>query len=324
MSRMMVLPLVLVACGPVRIEAPEREAQRDRELPESGTEILFGADFSESVTGPLVAGTSVRVHYAPERLTQCRGVKYGNPAWGITAFYRINGGDVRNVPVILPNQELEVWLDLDEPGELEVWFSNNDAYGCNAWDSDYGANYRFEIVPETLVPGWMGNASSVISRRTCDNGSFCDDELRSLEQGFRYDTWARQRAAVAAVTFQAWAEGVTDAQRDRVWELLDARVHWSYTADLEEAGWDWVDIHDFVGNDVRYEYALRQLDPLGGNTITSPEDCPELPLRTDASGSYVEADLWIWFSVNGAVLAPSAGAWQGTFQDYIGLYAPCL
>ena len=28
---------------------------------------------------------------------------------------------------------------------LELWFENNSRWGCQAWDSAYGENYRFSI-----------------------------------------------------------------------------------------------------------------------------------------------------------------------------------
>jgi len=37
---------------------------------------------------------------------------------------------------------------LDVPAaasEVEVWFENQDYYGCKAWDSLFGANYHFEL-----------------------------------------------------------------------------------------------------------------------------------------------------------------------------------
>lgn len=316
-------PLSLVACGPTRLAPPAGDADGDRALPASATELVFDAGYAEYATGPLVAGTSVRVTYAEDRLSTCRGWQYGRPAWALTVFWRIDGGEVHQVPVVMAGAEVEAWLDLDRAGALEVWFSNNDVFGCIAWDSDYGANYRFDVLPAGQAPAWMGAASSVVTRRTC-GGTFCADELRPLDQGFVYDTWARQRAAVADVTFQAWAPGVTDARPDDVWELLDARVHWSRTDDLAEDGWDWVDVHDFVGNDVRWAFPIRELDPLGGDTITDPADCPGAPLRLTPDGMYVEADLWLWFSVNGADLRPAEGAWRGLFRDYAGLYAICL
>ena len=94
--------------------------------------------------------------------------------------------------------------------------------------------------------------------------------------------------------------------------------------ELQGADWAWVDVHGFVGNDARYAFPLRHLDPLGGNTIVDPADCPDAPLRVTDDGMYVETDVWLWFSVNGVELRPDSGAWRGTFVDYVGLYDPCL
>ncbi|MEZ4240197.1 MAG: DUF6209 family protein [Myxococcota bacterium] len=321
------LMILVAACAPERLEAPFTGPDEARRLlPEGQAELRFDADFTESQAGgPLLAGTAVHVVFDEARLPQCRGWKYGQPAWAVTAFWRIDGGDVHTGAVVMPSGPADLWIDLDAPGTLELWFANNDAFGCIAWDSDYGANYRFDVVSARPEPGWMGAASTAITRQTC-GGTFCDADLLPLDQGFVYDTWARQRALVAEASFRAWVPGVTDADdTSQVWERLDARVHWSTHADLSDADWDYASIHDFVGNDVRYAYRLRDLDPLGGSTVTDPADCPDAPLRLTADGQYVEADLYLWFSVNDAELRPAPGAaWHGTFQDYAGLYAVCL
>ena len=36
-------------------------------------------------------------------------------------------------------------LSLDASGELQIWFQNNNRWGCNAYDSAFGANYHFAI-----------------------------------------------------------------------------------------------------------------------------------------------------------------------------------
>src|SRR5690606_24494101 len=66
----------------------------------------------------------------------------------INAHYRIAGGDVHSLHVAghapAPDQ-IGLPIELTEAGELEIWFENTSAFGCQAWDSAFGANYRFAI-----------------------------------------------------------------------------------------------------------------------------------------------------------------------------------
>ena len=54
-------------------------------------------------------------------------------------------------------------------------------------------------------------------------------------------------------------------------------------------------------------------------------DCPRYTLRRDPTGHYVEADVELYFTVNGAELRPAGGGtFRGTFQDYLGAFAVCV
>lgn len=318
MSRALLLSLA--GCGPSLLDAPSDRPGAARE----GAQVTlsFGADWSEAASGPLVAGDRVWVDYDPARLPRCRGVKYGRPAWGLTGFWRVNGGEVGSFPVVMHSAPPEPVFEVPEAGELELWFSNTDVYGCVDWDSDWGANYRFPVASGGVAPGWLGAADVVLSRATCDGGP-CDADRRPLEQGFVFDTWARQRAAVAETSFRVWAPGVTDFDNPDLWRQLDARVHWRAGSDAAWS-WDWVAFDGRVGNDARYAVPLRSIDPLPGATIVDPADCPA-GLSVTPDGQYVELAVELFFSVNGQELrAPDGAPFVGTFQDYRGLYEPCF
>lgn len=315
------LPLLL-ACAPEHLTPPAEHAEGSREA--SDVELVFASDFTVTQSGPIVEGATVHVTYDPARLTQCRGRKYGYEAWAISGAWSMNGGPVQSFQAFMPAYPADAFFVAPEAGTLEVWFVNNDAYGCVAYDSNYGANYTFEVEPLVDPPDWLGNASSVISRATCDNGEPCSADFRPLEQGFVYDTWARQRAAIREVLFQAWEPGVTDWDDPNLWQELDARVYWRFSAE-DEFQWDWVAFDRRVGNDARYSVSLREMDPLPGATVTRPENCPAFPLTVTPDGQYVETGVELYFEVNGEALRPNdGGVYHGTFRDYIGLYAPCL
>jgi hypothetical protein len=295
-------------------------------LEDDESAIHFERDWTEWIEGPLEVGRTLRIEYDVERM-RCRGTRYGREAWTVVIHYRMNGGPEQTQPIFgheaFPGANVRT-IELSEEGTLELWFDNSSVWGCHEWDSSYGENYRFEIGPDPDAPGWIGNAAVVISRATCDAGP-CDRDRRSPEGvGFRYETYARQRAAIRVVDFDVWKAGVTDFDNPDLWRDLDVRVHYRYGSDAE---WQWryVDFARRVGNDARYEIDLRALDPLGASAITDPAQCPTMPLTHDESGTYVQAPFEYYVSVNGTELRASDGsAFRGTYEDYASAYALCV
>ena len=62
-------------------------------VPTSDAAIEFGKSGDPKVSGHLVAGGKVRVRYAQDRLTTCVRTQMGHPAWGVTGYAKIGGGD---------------------------------------------------------------------------------------------------------------------------------------------------------------------------------------------------------------------------------------
>jgi hypothetical protein len=290
--------------------------------------LTFGADYSVKVAGPLAKGKKVRVAYDASRLTQCRGEQSGQPAWSITGYYRIGGGEAHTFEAggFSPSGGTQQpVLALDASGDLEVWFQNTNRAGCSAYDSDFGKNYHFAIAPAEGEPGWMGNVRHVLSRQTC-NGP-CESDMRPTDGEILYDTWARQRAAIRGIYFEVWKDGVTNWDNPDLWRQLDVQVH----TRLGGAGpftTAYVPFDRRLGNNARYGVDLRGLDPIPGNfTIQNPADCPAFPLTVPAAGAgaLVETTLELYFTVNGAELRPATGgAFVVRYQNYAGLFAPCL
>lgn len=121
------------------------------------TVVHFNSNFTTSVqalpgsTFPFSTGGVVDIDYDFARLPQCRSYSGNVPAWQITMFYQRDDGTVLS-------DDLNVAVDnnfrVQQPGHIElpagetsltVWFENDDTYGCNAWDSDYGQNYTFAV-----------------------------------------------------------------------------------------------------------------------------------------------------------------------------------
>lgn len=276
------------------------------------------------VEGELRAGRTLEIDYDPNRLTTCRDTRYGLPAWNVRAHYRYPSGRTGELTLYIGNTAQPSSLVLAEAGELELWFENQGYWGCRAWDSLDGANYRVVVDADPRAPGWMGNAAYVIDRMTCDGGP-CDASRRSLDDVFTYGTYARQRAAIRAIYFDVWKAGVTDWDNPDLWEQLDVQVHVRARAGAPFAT-RYVRFHRRVANDARYELPMAEIDPLAGPyTRTDPSECPDADLLVDGSGAYVQATVEYYFTVNGVALRRGDGAnFRGVFEDYRGAFEVCL
>lgn len=134
-------------------------------VPVAGT-TWFADTWEEGLRGPLRQGGYLVVQYDIDRLPDCRGTHNGYPAWDIVAHARFQpGGQLLSGTV----RELEIhngqptnnahdrpWIVKvpDDATSVELWFRNYTGAGssCVAWDSAYGANYRFDIWPPATHP----------------------------------------------------------------------------------------------------------------------------------------------------------------------------
>lgn len=315
------LLLSLVGCSVGSTRGDEDPSTAAESAVEGVAHITFDASFHETVSGTLRAGGKVEITYDPARLTTCRGTEGGRPQWGIGGQWRVAGGEASAFTIagLMEPPGNTVTLELPRSGDLEIWFTNTSKFGCVAYDSDYGRNYHFKVENAANAPGFVGNASVVISRETCAGGGACDHNRQSLGGGFRFETWARQRALVAGAYFDVWKDGVTNFDNPDLWKQLDARV---FYRQVGATTWSsaYVAFEKRVGNDARYVVPLRSIDPLGGRTRTTRSDCPAGPITTTADGYYVQTDVDLYFQVNGV----KTETYRGTFVDYRDLYKVCL
>ena len=108
--------------------------------------IIFSVD--SIAAGPLVAGGTAKVSYDASRLPSCRGDLNGHPGWSITGHYSLAGGPVGSFEAggYSPSGGTQApAIPLASSGTLQVWFEITSAWGCQAWDSDYGRNFRFQV-----------------------------------------------------------------------------------------------------------------------------------------------------------------------------------
>ncbi len=269
--------------------------------PSAPSRIVFAADHTVTQHGALVPGGQVRLEYDPARLTTCRNSRNGYALWDLTAHLRWDTGEGQSSSI--RDGAILVSIPTTARG-LEVWFENTAVPGCQAWDSNYGANYRFALL---TPPSWVGAATTRISR---DSSDPCDGGVDAAA-GFSFDTWARQRAAIANLCFRVWSPGVTDRDDPELWRKLDATVRWRPRGTTEPLRSVYADFDRRVGNDARYTVGLRGLDPF------RPYQCPAVPTTPTPDGQYRRAELEYVIVVNGVELRPAPGQYfVGGFVDY--------
>lgn len=132
--------------------------------------ISFFENWQTYQSGVLHAGGWLAVDYDLDRLPRCRATHNGYPAWGTTAFVRfapsgkIESGavnDFERVSGVPTNTALDKRFEVKVPAgttSAELWFKNESGAGnfCESWDSNYGANYRFDVLPAADDPRCKG------------------------------------------------------------------------------------------------------------------------------------------------------------------------
>jgi hypothetical protein len=141
-------------------------AEEEGALGDSNSPVItFASSGAPSLSGRLVAGSRVAIHYAPERLPQCRsGANDGSPAWIISGFSSLNGEAPQAFYVAGHDPDgsgagAEPSVKVPASGDLALWFQVHDVSGCNAYDSDYGANFHFSVPGPTADDGARARAT---------------------------------------------------------------------------------------------------------------------------------------------------------------------
>ncbi|MBK8012715.1 MAG: hypothetical protein IPK13_15290 [Deltaproteobacteria bacterium] len=128
--------------------------------------ITFASDWSETVSGRLIAGQKLRVAYDEARLPRCRAWHNGNPGWQITAFARYYPSAITDERPLFDygmtstGPDYHTWIkgmpEFELPPGTEkvvLWFYNRSAFDrpCEDWDSDYGRNYTFSVAYDVAL-----------------------------------------------------------------------------------------------------------------------------------------------------------------------------
>jgi hypothetical protein len=317
--------LCLSGCSAAPEDSPEDSGES--RLGENAATIVFAANRAPTVRGKLVAGTRVTVEYDAARSGCSGSTNDGKPAWSTTGRFRVGGGLEHDFfaaghnPDGSPQAILPSFVLPARVGDLELWFETGGLWGCHVWDTDFGRNFHFPVSAPSSWPGWIGASDVVISRASCD-GAVCEADRRPLDAGFTFESWARQRAVFRLVEFRVWKEGVTDRDGVDLSKTLDVQLHYRFghAGAFEKK---YVDFDARVGNDARYAFDLRALDPFfTGGALT----CPTVPVTRSADGQDLVAELELYVTVNGAELRPGNvedAVFRGTFADARASYSSC-
>lgn len=150
--RRSVWALLLIVAG---CSGSSSRSSTESEAPLSeAAKITFNADFTQTVSGSLRAGSTVHIKYASERLPQCRmGLPGGVAGWTITGFATLNGAPAQTFyvaghsadPTVNEASPPEATVTLPSGGDLAVYFQVTSASGCSAYDSHFGDNFHFAV-----------------------------------------------------------------------------------------------------------------------------------------------------------------------------------
>jgi hypothetical protein len=107
-----------------------------------GARLVFGEDWREWTTGPLYAGATLTIEARAARFPTCglRGA--------VLAGVRTDTGAQLAVPLAdeSPAGGREGYLVIPEDARaLQLWLQVTAADGCDEYDSDFGANYGFDV-----------------------------------------------------------------------------------------------------------------------------------------------------------------------------------
>jgi len=145
--------------------------------------LRFLPDAAADQRGAGVSGGRLRIEYEPARMTACRG-----PGWSIRGAVRFwPEGRVQEFELAsaIGATPFEVAVT---PGShwVELWFSNTDTWGCSVWDSNFGRNHGFEVLPTAPKPvHWAGHwgqrfTSGCVREASVEEPLLLDGDKREL------------------------------------------------------------------------------------------------------------------------------------------------
>ncbi len=152
---------LLMGCSVAAARDDEGASAARESAAESTPLLTFNADWTNSASGPVTSGGKATIRYDVSRMPACRTWYHGYPAWDIVAYYAVDGGTARYVPLTklegTTRTPVDATIDVPVGGNLAVWFHASDAGGCSQWDSAYGQNYNYALATGTPAVRFLAN-----------------------------------------------------------------------------------------------------------------------------------------------------------------------
>jgi hypothetical protein len=213
--------------------------------------VNFEPGWRQTQSDLIRQGDALTIHYDSQRLTACRGTYSGLTGWDLIANVRfLPSGETiskslidRSSPRGVPDPPEIVPLQVHVPADAtqaEMWFQNTNAWGCSAFDSQFGNNYQF-------VVDQAGPAQPVTVR---------DGAIPTL------DVVNVFTENISKIKRNIGTGAVTGSQLET---RLDLKV-WVRNIAFQKNVW--IDLHVFDENDERVNadtLTLSYLGPAGGN-----------------------------------------------------------
>lgn len=245
--------------------------------------VRFLTGWQTEQRGAVVAGGLLDIFYEPARLPDCRASYSFAPAWDIEAQGRFlpGGQEFSGSVVAFELDDAGRRHDVPHPGTLtvevpedatavELWFRNWSAmsHPCESWDSDFGRNYRFDVVVESPPPvEWAGDWGNGLWRGCSRRDGLADP--------IEIDSYLIQRACLD-VYADVYVPDVTDGGALRP-ELIQAEVELS--RDGASPVTSWLTFVERAGNSYRYRWTLP-----GGQMVHEPWEQYRYAFRFSTDG----------------------------------------
>ena len=213
--------------------------------------LSFLGGYTQRQHGAIVAGDQLSVEYDLGRLTTCRDTHDGYRFWTLDAYAKFQpSGQIATGTVVASNGPTVYPTPFvtDVPAgttSVALWFKNASPPSCEAWDSNFGANYVFPVTATATAPvGWTSGVGGSTDR-ACQHSD-------TLEDPIVIDEYARERACLFA-DVDVWVGGVTDGSAPHP-EYVLAQVEWQ--KDAASPTDTWLDDVGRVGNNERFRWQL--------------------------------------------------------------------
>lgn len=222
--------------------------------------IEFSPTWEELPHGTLIPGGDLRIEYDLLRLYQCFGDSYqGVATWNTVVYGRfLPGGELFSGSVVDCGSDPACGIPRSRPllqgipegaEAVELW-ANTAGQSCGStWDSNFDANYRFEMGDLPADPTWAGDVGYTLSRGMNLRTENPPDPLI-------INSWVLTRADLRTLDAEVYVPGITDRDGPATEIMARARVSRDGATPQEF----WMNAVGRVDNNARFSWSLFNVD----------------------------------------------------------------